>query len=265
MNVSVLVIVSVCVATVFASPEGVAFRMGLKLLDECSRSDFRICMKKKAITFLDRLGRMEKITIMDGFTLIKSKSNETNSTIITENDIDENLGRSLDDKNAVLNKILVDKATSILDSRTMQIFIPKASKEVSEGRSDEHHGHWTTETYWAERRTTTRRPRRRGVIHVVKHMMATAAAATTALTPLAIGLVGLIAAQAFIIAKIALVIAIIIAVRKFLDSQKKKPEHPTTPHTEWHSSGWETAEPSPDRRISEAHRLAYKGYRHLHH
>ncbi|KAG5876226.1 hypothetical protein JTB14_011669 [Gonioctena quinquepunctata] len=65
--------------------ENTGVRVALKLYDDCSKADgFSPCLKKKAITFLDRLGRMDKIPLVDGVTVSKSPDAPKGGDIVTE-------------------------------------------------------------------------------------------------------------------------------------------------------------------------------------
>ncbi|XP_030768085.1 uncharacterized protein LOC115891682 [Sitophilus oryzae] len=225
------------------SIEGAGFRALLKVYDECGSASggFSTCLKKKAITFLDRLGRMEKLSILDGVALVKSpgdQAQEIHSNLVTENEIDKNLPRSIEDKDAALNTMLMDKASSILSSRTIEISVPKVSELIEEGRGGK-------------------------MKDMMGGMMMAIAAKMAALIPIAIAGLFLLAGKALVTAKIALLISGIIALKKLFAA---KHQHHTAHSSGWTSGGgggWQPSGGGWDRRsIEEAQRAAaYKAYK----
>lgn len=109
-------------------------KVALKVYDDCSSKvdGFTPCLKKKAVTFLDRLARMDKLNIADGVDIVKGADapvlQETN---ISEEQLENNLPRAADAKDEALNNMLVEKVTSIIGSRTLQISMPKLEEEFS--------------------------------------------------------------------------------------------------------------------------------------
>lgn len=121
-------------ATASDSYDNVGVRIALRVYDECSKADgFSPCLKKKAITFLTRLSRMEKISLGEGITVIKAEDNSIEENTITEDQLENTLPRSGDARDAALDDILMEKLTSFITSRTLQVTLPKLDLGPEEG------------------------------------------------------------------------------------------------------------------------------------
>lgn len=114
-------------------------RVAFKLYEDC-RSDvsLSVCFKKKAITFLDRLGRMENITLGTRIKILRRIDAEYNDTVVGDKELEQNLPREIDDKEDELTYTLMDKLFKYLGSRKLEISLPKLSAEgmVREGQYD---------------------------------------------------------------------------------------------------------------------------------
>lgn len=134
---SFVLVVAFCALSVLAqeSFESASVRFILKIYDECANSEgFSPCLKKKAVTFLDRVARMEKLPLMEGVALIKSKDVVTPvEPYAIENEIEQNLPRSVEGQDEVLNGMLNERVNSLLGSRTIEISMPKISEMIEEG------------------------------------------------------------------------------------------------------------------------------------
>lgn len=109
--------------------ESTGIRMALKLYDECNKVEgFSPCLKKKAITFLDRLGRMDKITLAEGVIVSKTSDSPLEPTV-TEEQLDSTLPRADDAKDQALNTILLDKVSKLVGSRSIELTLPKLDLE----------------------------------------------------------------------------------------------------------------------------------------
>lgn len=112
----------------------------LRVYDECNKAEFGVtaCLKKKAITFIDRVGRLEALTVNDGFKIIKN-ANAPETKVVSENELEKTLPRGLEARDEALSELLVEKVASFVNGRTIQIELPKMSTEelgrgLEEGR-----------------------------------------------------------------------------------------------------------------------------------
>ncbi|XP_059050592.1 uncharacterized protein LOC131845539 [Achroia grisella] len=216
------------------SREDLGMRYITRLYEDCVHSDGVVpCLKKKAILFFDRAARLEAIPVIDGVDIVKSSETETVS--ISENDIDSNLPRNLNDKNEALTDMLWDRIASFANSRTIQLSLPKITgqdlnKGVEEGRGK--------------------------MKKMMGMMMMGASMKLAAMVPLAIAGLFALAGKALIVSKIALLLSGIIALKKLM-AQKSGGGH--------ESHGWSSGGGGGggwDRRAyKDGSNLAYSAYK----
>lgn len=104
-------------------------KLALRVYDECSTSDgFSPCLKKKALTFLNRLSRMDKLNLVDGVTVVKADDVPA-PDVVTDEQLENSLPRAADARDAALDTMLMDKLTSFISSRTVTVTLPKVSAQ----------------------------------------------------------------------------------------------------------------------------------------
>lgn len=122
---------AVALATVgFAgeSWESASMRAVMKVYDECSKYEkFSPCLKKKALTFFNRLNRMDKLALTDELIVVKSPDATQNETVTTDEQLENSLPKNLEERDAVLDTLLYDKVSSFIESRTIRFTLPKLS------------------------------------------------------------------------------------------------------------------------------------------
>lgn len=129
MKTVVLVLAFAVVALAQESFESTGIRLALKIYDDCSKSSgFSPCLKKKAITFLDRLSRMDHFSLAEGVMVTKS-TQTTPETTLTEEQLENTLPRASDAQDEALTNILLDKVSKFVGSRTIEVTIPKLALE----------------------------------------------------------------------------------------------------------------------------------------
>lgn len=129
-----------CVKIILAQDnfEDSTTNIALNVYGDCSNSeDIYICLKKKAVTLLDRLGRSQNFTISDSVKLVSSEEAPVQEEEINEKKLDEILPRSLDDKNAALTTMLSNKIADFFGSRTIEISLPRSFTEDNEIETEE--------------------------------------------------------------------------------------------------------------------------------
>lgn len=135
-----LVLVLFFVIGAFAqnSFESSGVQLALKIYDDCSKTEgLSVCLKKKAITFIDRLGRMNKLSLSDGIVVHKTADAPKDAAAITEEELDKTLPRSLDAKDDALSGIMFEKISNFIGSRSIEVALPKidASELIEEGKN----------------------------------------------------------------------------------------------------------------------------------
>uniref|UniRef100_A0A1B0DBB3 Uncharacterized protein n=1 Tax=Phlebotomus papatasi TaxID=29031 RepID=A0A1B0DBB3_PHLPP len=134
-----LIAVTVVADQEFMSP---GVRAALRVYDECQRAEggFSVCLKKKAITFIDRVTKVDAINIGEGVRVVRS----ADSPIVDVpksigEDLDKNLPRNAEARDETLSTMLADRVARFLSSRTVMVSLPKVSpdelgRSVEEGR-----------------------------------------------------------------------------------------------------------------------------------
>ncbi|XP_049880853.1 uncharacterized protein LOC126377200 [Pectinophora gossypiella] len=193
----VLLGAALAVAQAAIAREDLGVKYLMRIYEDCSRTDGVMpCLKKKAILFFDRAARMENIPLVDGIEVVKTSDPEI--TPISENDIEATLPRNLNDKDQALSSMLWDRVAAFANSRTIQLSLPKITGQelnqgVEEGRGK--------------------------MKKMMGMMMMGAAMKMAAMIPLAIAGLFVLAGKALITAKIALLLAGIMVLKKIM-SQK---------------------------------------------
>lgn len=130
-----VVILTACLAAAHAAVarEDMGVKYLMRIYEDCHRADGVLpCLKKKAILFFDRAARMEAIPVIDGIDVVKTS--EPDVKPISENEIEANLPRNLEDKDQALSGMLWDRIASFANSRTIQLSLPKISgQELNQG------------------------------------------------------------------------------------------------------------------------------------
>lgn len=120
-----------------ASP---GLRSMIRIYDECQRTEggVAMCLKKKAVTFIDRIAKIDVINIGDGVRVVGVIDGSGGSTkaskSISENDLDKILPRALDDRDHYLNNMLTEKLADYISGRKIQISLPQVtSSDIGRG------------------------------------------------------------------------------------------------------------------------------------
>lgn len=103
-------------------------RSMMRIYDECQRSDggVTMCLKKKAVTFIDRISKIDVINVGDGVKVIGVDGTAVKAAkSFNENDLDQM--RSLEDRDSFLNEMLAEKLASYISGRKIQISLPQVT------------------------------------------------------------------------------------------------------------------------------------------
>lgn len=118
-------------------------RAVLRVYDECNKAEFGLtaCLKKKAITFIDRVARLDSLAVNEGLRIVKNE-NAPALNVISEKELEQVLPRGLEARDEALTEMLVEKLATFVNGRTVQIELPKMSTEelgrgLEEGRIGE--------------------------------------------------------------------------------------------------------------------------------
>ncbi|XP_012287513.1 uncharacterized protein LOC105703595 [Orussus abietinus] len=193
------------------------YRTLFRVYEECQLRNSAVspCLKKKAIAFFERLGRIEVLPISENMELVRVEA-PGDAGVPKMADL-EVLGRtggaSRDD---LLNEVLFDRVASLLNGFNVQISLPKMTsgelkRSVEEGRGK--------------------------MKKMMGMMMMGIAMKMAAMIPIAIGVLFLLAGKALIISKIALVLSLIIGLKKLLS--QKQSGHDSHHGWQQSSGGWD--------------------------
>lgn len=101
-------------------------RIAYKIYEDCTKDvGLSVCLKKKAITFLDRLGRMENVSLATGINIVIKPTANCNDSAVTENELEKTLPRAIDAKEDALSYMLMDKLFKFVGSRNLEVSLPK--------------------------------------------------------------------------------------------------------------------------------------------
>lgn len=118
-----------------------------RMLSDCSGGDpFSVCLKAKAVTFLDRVLRKDSIPIADGLSLVAdaNASRSRSGRALTEEELVASLPRELGKKEETLDQMILKKLTEFFQGHKLQLdFSDNDSTDVVEGElltsGDSHH------------------------------------------------------------------------------------------------------------------------------
>ncbi|CAH1111147.1 unnamed protein product [Psylliodes chrysocephalus] len=216
MRKLVLVLFFVISALAQDNFESSSVQLALKIYDDCSKMDgLSVCLKKKAVTFIDRLGRMDKLALSDGIVVHKTADAPKDGPAVTEDQLDQTLPRSSDAKDEALTEMLMDKIGNFVGSRSIEVALPKISvaELIEEGRK----GDFNFGGGGGGGKGKKKGGKKGGMMGGMMMLMG---AKMAALIPIFIGGLFLLAKKALITAKIALLISGIIAIKKLFGSKK---------------------------------------------
>lgn len=104
-----------------------------RFLQSCGDRDISLCIKMRALTFVDRaLRKQDDISIVSGVKLVKTDdTNEAsrglNGRAMSEDELDASLPKNAEDRETAVETMLVDRIARFLQSRTLQLKVPESS------------------------------------------------------------------------------------------------------------------------------------------
>ncbi|XP_076174704.1 DUF1676 domain-containing protein Osi9 [Ptiloglossa arizonensis] len=229
-----VVTAAVLVASVLAAPaaqdqpqvETSILEEALDVYASCSGEEsLAVCLKLKALRFVDRAARSADIDVVDGFKIVQTeeaKSGSRAENARSLNDIESTLPSEVEAKEAAINDALFDRTAKFLSTHTVELSLPE---EVSRS-FDEARG------------------KKKKIVKSLMPILLLLKLKAAALIPIALGALALLALKALVIGKIALIVSAIIALQKLFANKHQSYEvvaHPvhTYGHEEHHDHhGW---------------------------
>ncbi|XP_069690377.1 uncharacterized protein [Periplaneta americana] len=204
------------------SSDSAEYRVMQRVLDDCIKSDDGVsCLKKKAVTFLDRVARLQNIPLFSGVSLAREEG-EDDVPVPSEAEVEATLPRDLDGKSDRLDQMIYDRLTNFLDSHTLVMDF--SEKAVEEGR-------------------------RRGKKKMIGYLMMGLAAAAATVGPIAFKSLAALAFKALVVAKVALVLSSLVALKKLTHHEGSSRSSEESPASWARSFSEDTTE--------QAHKMAY--------
>lgn len=101
-------------------------QIAYKLYKDCNSEEvYSVCLKKKFITALDRLGQIENVPLFTGINLVRNPLVGWNYSVVNSKELDQNLPRAIDAKEDALTLVLMDKLFKYIGSRNIEIIFPR--------------------------------------------------------------------------------------------------------------------------------------------
>lgn len=133
--------ISTPVASTAATLQNAGTRTVLRIYDECTRSEggFVPCLKKKAISFIDRISYIDAIVVADGIKVVRLPATSLNDLpairpMFSENEVESSLSRSGEDRDTKLTNMLIERLSHFFSGHTLQVSFPKlTSEEIGRG------------------------------------------------------------------------------------------------------------------------------------
>ncbi|XP_076240681.1 DUF1676 domain-containing protein Osi9 [Calliopsis andreniformis] len=240
-----VVLATLLVASAFAAPaaqdaaQPSILEEALDVYASCSgEEDLSVCLKLKALRFVDRAARSADIEIADGFKIVQTEEakNSRADNARSLNDIESSLPAEIEAKEAAINDALYDRAAKFLSTHTVELSLPE---EVSRS-FDEARG------------------KKKKIVKSLLPILLLLKLKAAALIPIALGALALLALKALVIGKIALIVSAIIALQKLFANKHQSYEvvaHPV------HSYGHEEHHDHHGWARSAGSDLAYNAYK----
>lgn len=124
-----------------AGNQNAGARTLLRVYDECNRAEsgFVPCLKKKAISFIDRIAPIDAINVADGIKLVRLES-APRPAAYSENELESSLARSGSERDAKLTNMLIERLSYFFNGHSLQISFPKmTSDEIGRGLEEGKH------------------------------------------------------------------------------------------------------------------------------
>ncbi|XP_053976104.1 uncharacterized protein LOC128874939 [Hylaeus volcanicus] len=203
-----------------------------------SEESLAVCLKLKALRFVDRAARSADIDVVDGFKIVQTdeaKSSRADNAR-SLNDIESSLPTEVEAKEAAINDALLDRTAKFLSTHTVELSLPEeVSRSFEEARG-----------------------KKKKIVKSLLPILLLLKLKAAALIPIALGALALLALKALVIGKIALVISAIIALQKLFANKHQSYEvvaHPV------HSYGHEEHHDHHGWARSAGSDLAYNAYK----
>lgn len=113
-----------------------------RFIQECGNKDFSMCLKMRALTFVDSALRQGDVVISDGVTLLRTGDapavSAKSGRALTQAELESTLPSNEEERTTQVETLLVDRVAKFLQSHTLQFKVPESSisdmkRSVEEG------------------------------------------------------------------------------------------------------------------------------------
>lgn len=121
-------------------------RLLYRVYEECSAKEMSSCLKMKIIFAIDRADKsINRLRLTDGISFVRddSRGDDRQKSLppLSENDLEQILPRSLEDRENTLNDIIIEKIIKFFQTHTIQFKLlgsEQANRSLSPGEEGEN-------------------------------------------------------------------------------------------------------------------------------
>ncbi|GLV32669.1 Osiris 9 [Carabus blaptoides fortunei] len=174
---------------------GNVINRAVEFLNDCGDRDLTTCVKERTVKFLDTVtGNLE---ITEGVTLKEIEQNDESKSDYPEI---QTLSENARSSESSIDNLLINRVAKFLGSRTLKFKIPNNTVEEMKRSLDSEEG----------------RKKKKKILLPLLLLLKLKAAV---LLPLVLGAIAIISFKALLIGKVALIISVLIAMKKLLESK----------------------------------------------
>jgi hypothetical protein len=112
---------------------GTDIRFLFRIYNDCSQKDMSSCLKMKLVTALDRASKSRSdLNVFEGVTFARDPSAISDESVkgkpISEAELEASLPRGLQDKEELLDGLIIEKILEFFKSHTLQFKLPSAEE-----------------------------------------------------------------------------------------------------------------------------------------
>ncbi|XP_048486426.1 uncharacterized protein LOC105391598 [Plutella xylostella] len=203
------------------------------VVKECVEGDISLCLKEKALKYVESLSSAREMDITDGVSLVGTGSPRSARAL-------EPLSEEPKARESQIESRLLDSAADFLENHVVQFRLPRQAVEGMKRSLEEARG-------------------KKKKIKQLLPLFALAKLKITALIPLFLGIIAFAAAKAVLLAKISLLVAGIIALKKLLSS-KHHESYEVVAHPVHHEEHYPSSGHGWGRSVDDAQNLAYSSH-----
>lgn len=239
------VVILSLVAAAFAAPaaqevqQRSLFEEAIDVYSSCAdENDMTVCLKLRALNFVDRAARSAEFDITDGLKIVQTDEAKNSRADYGRslNEIESSLPTEVEAREAAVDQALLDRTAKFLSTHTVELNLSNesSSRSLEEGRG-----------------------KKKKIVKSLIPLLLLLKLKFAALIPIALGVLAFLALKALVFGKIALVISAILGLQKLMGAKHQNYEvvghggH----HEEHHDHGW-----GRSANWEQASDLAYNAY-----